>query len=321
VRHRRVGTTDLEPSEVGFPVWDLVAGSRARSDEQAAGLLGAALDLGITWFSATDHDDGGRAEELLGAAVRGHRDEVTVATTFGYDTAPRLFEPAPPGGAGTSLRHDWSPGFAGRALDASLSRLRLEPIDLWQLEHPGMDAIESDELFSFLADQVRKGKVRYVGVVLGPGLGWSDEGIAALRERGVAAVETVYNVAEQDPGRELAAVAGEVGAGLVVRDPLAPRLPAAGRARLDFLARDRDQTIDQALLRFALADPAAATVLPPVTDAGRLAEHAAAADLPPPTGEDLDRIAELHEARFGLPPEERRPDAAEPEAPRREAAR
>ena len=321
MRHRRVGTSDLEASEVGFPVWELVAGPRARPDEEAAALLGAALDLGITWFAATDHDDGGRAEELLGAAVRGHRDEVAVATTFGYDTERRLFEPAPPGGAGTALRHDWSPGFAGRALDASLRRLRLEPIDLWQLEHPSMDAIESDELFSFLADQVRKGKVRHVGVVLGPGVGWSDEGIAALRERGVAAVETVYNVAEQDPGRELASVAAEVGAGMLARDPLAPRLPAAGRARLDFLARDRDQTLDQALLRFALADPAVAAVLPPVTDPARLAEHAAAADLPPPTAEDLDRIAELYEARFGLAPEDRQPDAAEPAPPRREATR
>jgi aryl-alcohol dehydrogenase-like predicted oxidoreductase len=130
----------------------------------------------------------------------------------------------------------------------------------------------------------------------------------------VAAVETVYNVAEQDPGRELASVAAGEGAGLLVRDPLAPRLPAAGRARLELLARDRDQSLDQALLRFALADPAVATVLPPATDASHLAELAAAADLPPPTAEDLDRIAELYEARFGLAPEDRRPAAAEPGA-------
>jgi len=305
VRHRRVGSSDLLASEVGFPVWDLVAGPRVRSDEEAAGLLRAALDLGITWFAATDHDDDGRAERLLGAAVRGRRDEVAVATTFGYDTGRGLFEPA-----ATAPRHDWSPAFAGRALDASLRRLRLEPIDLWQLHHPDMKALASDELFSFLADQVQKGKVRHVGVALGPGVGWADEGVAALRERRVTAVETVYNVAEQDPGRELAAAATGTGAGLLARDPLAPRLPDAARDRLDFLVRDRDQSLDQALLRFVLAEPAVATVLPPVTSPAGLAELAAAADLPPPTAEDLDRIAELHEARFGPAAGDGRPAGA-----------
>jgi aryl-alcohol dehydrogenase-like predicted oxidoreductase len=308
VRQRRVGTTDLVVTEVGFPVWALAAGPEARPDKDAADLLGAALDLGIGYFAASDADEEGRAEHLLGAAVRGHRDEVTVATTFGYDTTPRLWEPTPEG-----PRHDWSTGFAGRALDRSLGRLGLEPIDLWLLHHPGMDALKSDELFQFLDQQVEKGKIRHYGVALGPGPGWGDEGAAALRDRRVAAVETVYNVAEQDPARELAALAAETGAGLVVRDPLAPRLSAAARERLAFLARDR--SLDQALLRFALADPAVATVLPPVPDRWTLAELAAA-DLDPPTAEDLDAIADWggsggprrpprsdpREARFGVGP-------------------
>jgi aryl-alcohol dehydrogenase-like predicted oxidoreductase len=315
LRHRRIGSTDLVASEVGLPVWSLVAGEGARSDEEAAGLLGAALDLGIAYFEATDSDDDGRAEELLGQAVLGHRDEVTVATTFGYDTTPRPWEPVP-----TGPRHDWSAAYAGRALDRSLRRLRLEPIDLWLLHHPGPDALSSDELFELLETQVAKGKIRHYGMLLGPGPGWgrsedrerngldqggldlgqrglgrSDEGAAALQERRVAAVETVYNVAEQSPGRDLAALAADTGAGLVARDPLAPRLDAAGRERLRFLERDRGQTLDQALLRFALALPAVATALPPVRDRDHLAELAGAADLDPPTQEDLDRIAELHE--------------------------
>jgi aryl-alcohol dehydrogenase-like predicted oxidoreductase len=289
MRHRRIGSTDLVASEVGLAVWSLVAGEGARSDEDAAALLGAALDLGVAYFEATDSDDHGRAEELLGQAVRGHRDEVTVATSFGYDTAPRPWDPP-----SAAPRHDWSASFAGRALDRSLRRLRLEPIDLWLLHHPSMDAIESDELFELLESQVDKGKIRQYGVLLGPGPGWGDEGAAALGERRVAAVETVYNLAEQSPGRDLAALAAQTGAGLVVRDPLAPRLDTAARARLEFLERDRGRTLDQALLRFALADPAAATALPEVRDREHLAELAGAADLDPLTTEDLDRIAELH---------------------------
>jgi aryl-alcohol dehydrogenase-like predicted oxidoreductase len=295
VRHRRIGSTELVASEVGLAVWPLIAGPEARPDEDVADLLGAALDLGIGYFAATDTDDDGRAERLLGAAVGGRRDEVTVATTFGYDTTPRLWEPT-----SRAPWHDWSPQFAGRALDASLRRLRLEPIDLWLLHHPGMDAIESDELFEFLEAQVDKGKIRHYGVALGPGPGWGDEGAAAIQERRVAAVETVYNVAEQQPGADLARLAAEAGAGLIARDPLAPRLEPAARERLSFLEQDRDQTLDQALLRLVLADPVVATVLPAVRDRGHLAELAAAADLPPPTAEDLDRLAELRAAHFGL---------------------
>jgi aryl-alcohol dehydrogenase-like predicted oxidoreductase len=290
VRSRRIGSTDLVASEVGLAVWSLVAGEGARSDEDAAGLLGAALDLGIAYFEATDSDDDGRAEVLAGQALRRHRDEVTVATTFGYDTTPRPWDPVPAG-----PRHDWSADHAGRALDRSLQRLRLEPIDLWLLHHPGLDALESDELFELLQAQVAKGKIRHYGVLLGPGPGWGDEGAAALGDRRVAAVETVYNVAEPSPGRDLAGLAAETGAGLVVRDPLAPRLPPDRRALLAFLERDRGQTLDQALLGFALAAPAVATVLPAVRDRDHLAELAAAADLDPPTPEDLDRIAELQE--------------------------
>jgi aryl-alcohol dehydrogenase-like predicted oxidoreductase len=290
VRSRRIGSTELEASEVGLAVWSLVSGAGARPDQDVAELLGAALDLGIAYFEATDSDDDGRAEVLLGQAVRGHRDEVTVATTFGYDTTPRPWERAP-----LAPRHDWSASFAARALDRSLRRLRLEPVDLWLLHHPGMDAIESDELFELLEAQVAKGKIRHYGVALGPGPGWGDEGGAAVQERRVAAVETVYNPAEQAPGRDLAALAADTGAGLVVRDPLAPRLDAAGRERLRFLERDRDQTLDQALLRFALDLPAVATALPPVRDREHLAELAGATDLGPPTPEDLDRIAELHQ--------------------------
>src|SRR4029453_16706779 len=199
MRHRRIGATDLAVSEVGLAVGPLVAGPGARPDGEVADLLSAALDLGIGYLGATDSGAGGRAERLLGAAVRGHRDEVTVATTFGYDTTPRLWEPASRG-----PRHDWSPGHAGRALDRSLGRLGTEPVDLWLLHHPGMDAVESDELFEFLESQVAKGKIRAYGVALGPGPGWGDEGAAALSERPVAAVERVDNGAQPAPPRDRA---------------------------------------------------------------------------------------------------------------------
>jgi aryl-alcohol dehydrogenase-like predicted oxidoreductase len=183
----------------------------------------------------------------------------------------------------------------------------VEPIDLWQLHHPDMRALESEELFDFLDEQVVKGKIRAYGVALGPGPGWVDEGAVAVRERGVAAVRTVFSVFEQTPGRELAGVAAEAGAGVVLSSPVDARRPDARFQHLDFLTIDRDQTLGQALVRFALSLPAVAAVLPSCDDAAQLAELATASDLPDLTADDLDRIAERHQGGFRLDTAEERP--------------
>jgi aryl-alcohol dehydrogenase-like predicted oxidoreductase len=298
LRYRKLGSTDLEVSEVGVAVAGLTGGRAPRADEDVLHLLRRALDLGITFFDTEDAGgDDGRGEALLGGTVRRERGRVTVATTFGY----RPLSPLEQATSGERRRHDWSVAWAGRALDQSLSRLGLEPVDLWQLHHPDMTAIESDELFEFLDQQIAKGKIRAYGVALGPGTGWADEGIAAMRERRVAAVRTRYSVFEQEPGRELAAVAAETGSGMVARMPVDSGSPDPRLRQLEFLTADRDQTLGQALVRFALAVPPVASVLPVFGDEGRLAELAIASDLPDLTQEDLDQIAERHETGFALP--------------------
>jgi aryl-alcohol dehydrogenase-like predicted oxidoreductase len=305
MRYRRLGGTDLEVSEVGVAVGTWTGGRAPRPDEEVEQLLRRALDLGITYFDLEDAGgDDGRGERLTGEAVRGDRDRVTVATTFGY----RPLEPLEQATSGERRRHDWSTQWAARAIDGSLARLGLEPIDLWQLHHPDMAALESDELFDFLDQQVTKGKIRAYGVALGPGPGWVDEGAAAVRERRVAGVRTVFSVFEQNPARELAEVAAEAGAGVLLRDPVDARRPDPRFRHLDFLTMDRQQTLGQALVRFALTLPGAAAVLPGLQDAEQLGELVAASDLPEPTADDLERIAERHQAGFRLEGE-RHPDS------------
>lgn len=297
MRYRRLGATGLEVSEVGAAVGTWTGGRSPRPDEEVERLLRQALDLGITFFDLEDAGgDDGRGERMTGEAVRRDRDRVTVATTFGY----RPLEPLEQATTGERRRHDWSTQWAARAIDGSLLRLGLEPIDLWQLHHPDMAALESDELFDFLDQQVAKGKIRAYGVALGPGPGWVDEGAAAVRERGAACARTVFSVFEQNPGRELVEVAVEAGAGVVLRDPLDARRPDPRFQHLDFLTRDREQTLGQALVRFALTLPAVAAVLPSFGSAEQLGELAAASDLPDLTAGDLDRIAERHQAGFRL---------------------
>ena len=295
MRYRKLGSTGLEVSEVGFPVAAWTAGASARPDEQVELILRRALDLGVTFFDMEDAGgDEGRGERLVGEAVRRDRDRVTLATTVGY----RPLEPLERASTGEWRRHDWSTQWVGRAVDHSLSRLGLEPIDLWQLHHPDMGALESDELFELLDEQVNKGKIRAYGVALGPGPGWVDEGALAMTDRRVASARTVFSVFEQTPARELAEVAVERGAGMVAAMPVDARRPDPRFELLDFLTVDRDQSLGQALVRFALTLPAAAAVLPAFQDADQLAELATASDLPDLTADDLDEIADRYASGF-----------------------
>jgi aryl-alcohol dehydrogenase-like predicted oxidoreductase len=295
MRYRKLGSTGLEASEVGFPVAAWTAGASARPDEQVELMLRRALDLGVTFFDMEDAGgDEGRGERLVGEAVRRDRDRVTLATTVGY----RPLEPLERASTGEWRRHDWSTQWVGRAVDQSLSRLGLEPIDLWQLHHPDMGALESDELFELLDEQVTKGKIRAYGVALGPGAGWVDEGALAMTDRRVASARTVFSVFEQTPARELAEVAVQRGAGIVAAMPVDARRPDPRFELLDFLTVDRDQSLGQALVQFALTLPAAAAVLPAFQDADQLAELATASDLPDLTADDLDEIADRYAGGF-----------------------
>ena len=334
MRYRKFGNTDLVVSELGFGVWTLATGWWGeKTDEEAVRLLQRAMDLGVTFFDTADaYGPDGRGERVLAEAIKGHRDEVVVATKFGYD----IYSPWDRVGH-QERPHDWSIPFVTKALDQSLKRLQTEPIDLYQLHNPRMDVIERDELWIWLDEQVRKGKIRYYGVALGPAIGWLDEGVAAMRERRVAAVQMIYNILEQDPGRDLLKVAAETGTGIHVRVPHSSGLlegkytletrfdkndHRSHRPRswledglkklekLEFLTRDRDQTIGQAALKWVLASPEVASVLPNIYDAEQLEEFAAATDLPDLTAEDLARIQELYEANFGLPRREPEPAAA-----------
>jgi len=289
---RVLGRSDLTVSAVGL---SLAAFPRWR-DEELRALVRHALQLGITFFDTDDREGDGRGERLLGEALRGERERATIATKFGY----RPLGPLEQATTGERERVDWSVEWAGQALDQSLRRLGTEPVDLWQLHHPSMAAIESDELFGFLDDQVAKGKIRAYGAALGPGRGYGEEGAAALGERAVNAAQLRWSLFEQDPGRELAPFAAERGASLVAR-MLLPVADDPRLVQLDFLTRDRDQSIGQAMVKFLLQQPAVASILPAVAGAAQLTELAAAAEGPDLTAEDLDMIAERYEEGFELP--------------------
>jgi aryl-alcohol dehydrogenase-like predicted oxidoreductase len=326
MRTRRFGDTDLEASEIGFGTWAL--GSTwwgELSENDGEGLLELALELGVTFFETGDAYGQGRNEELVGRVLAPHRDRVQISTKFGYelDSDRQVHKEG-------ERPQRWDGPFVRRALEASLRRLGADHVDLYQLHNPRMEAVEHDECFATLEELRYEGKIRHYGVALGPAIGWRDEGLEAIRRRGIASVQTVYNLLEQDPGRDLMEAAAEHGVGVIARVPTSSGLlddkltpetsfgPGDHRRhrprewlveglqkieRIRFLCEpDAGRTMAQAALRFILAQPQMSVVVPTITNEAELREYARATDVPDLTTEELDRVSELYERNFDVEP-------------------
>jgi len=325
MKQRPFGDTGLEASEIGFGTWALGSSWWGDVSEQAGErLLLAALELGITFFDTGDAYGRGANEELVGRVLGPRRDEIVLATKFGYDLGGGRREHSE-----GERPQRWDKPFVRAALESSLRRLGTDRVDLYQLHNPRMDAIESGETFEALEELRSEGKLLHYGVALGPAIGWREEGLRAIETRAIASVQTVYNLLEQDPGRDLIAAAGERGIGVMARvptssglldDSLSPEttFPEGDHRRhrprewlvegLEKIERIRflcdgpaGRTMAQAALRFIL-DSGATTVIPTITSEAELREYAGAAEVPELDSGELARVAELYERNFDVQP-------------------
>ncbi|MBA2450221.1 MAG: aldo/keto reductase [Chloroflexi bacterium] len=324
MQYRKLGNTDVELSVVGFGVWTVSAGWWGEfSDDEAANLLRRALDLGITFFDTGDTYGNGRGETLLAQAFEGRRHEVVIGTKFGYD-----FYTDPEANRGQRERpHNWTPEFVRFALEQSLRRLGTDYVDLYQLHNPRMDAIRRDDLFELLERLRDEGKIRAYGAALGPAIGGTEHGDEALAERRLDALQIIFNLLEQDPGRRFFPLARERGVGVLVRVPHSSGMlegqytpettfPASDHRshrprewlieglrkieHLRFLHEGRDMTLGQAALKWVLAELSVTSAQPNIYNQDQLEEFAAAPDKPDLTPDDLDRVAELYARNFDL---------------------
>jgi len=328
MKYRKLAGTDIEVSEVGFGVWTVSTGWWGEVvDDRSVRLLRQAHERGINYFDTADAYGSGKGETLLADAFGHMRDEVVVSTKIGYDfynhTARRGQQERP---------QDWSEEFILFALEQSLKRLGTDYIDFLQLHNTKMDAVENDALFGFMEEFKEEGIIRAYGVALGPKIGWLDEGVKAMRQRDLAGVQMIYNLLEQDPGRDLISAARETDTSLVVRVPHSSGM-LEGKydenttfakndhrrhrpkewlteglkkiEKLGFLTESGERTLGQAALKFALAPLEVASTLPNIYDEAHIEEFAAAPETPDLTEEELARVAELYESNFGLEPARR----------------
>ena len=150
--YRRLGNSGLVVSVVGLGCNNF---GRKLDEDGTREVVDAAFDAGITLFDTADiyGTPHGASEECLGAALKGRRDEIVLATKFGLDME---------GLNGNDFGARGSRRYIVRAVEASLRRLETDHIDLYQMHRPD-EATPIDETLAALDDLVRTGKVRYLG--------------------------------------------------------------------------------------------------------------------------------------------------------------
>src|SRR4029077_9532798 len=144
------------------------------------------------------------------------RDELVLTTKCGYDLRAER-----KGGGQNERPQDWKPTAVRTQLEDSLRRLGTDYVDLYQLHNARIDPILDDVLWDELDRLRTEGKVRELGVALGPAIGWVEEGLQSLRRRPIASLQTVFNILEQEPGLTFAAEppVAEGRVGLISRVP------------------------------------------------------------------------------------------------------
>lgn len=194
----------LAVSAQGLGCMGMSHGYGASDDAQSIATLHHALDLGVTLLDTADFYGAGHNEELIGRAVAGRRDEVVLATKFGF--ANRLGEPV-------RLRGDAA--YVRQACEASLRRLGVDHIDLYY-QHRVDPQVPIEETVGAMAELVQAGKVRHLGL--------SEAGADTIRRahavHPIAALQSEWSLWTRDLEAEIAPVCRELGIGLVPFSPL-----------------------------------------------------------------------------------------------------
>jgi aryl-alcohol dehydrogenase-like predicted oxidoreductase len=212
MRYRPLHGTNLKLSELGLGTWTFTTGWWGTyTDDDAQRIIRTAIERGINYIDTADAYGNGRGETILAPILKEHP-ELVVGTKFGYDF---YNNPERPRGQ-RELPQDMSPQFVRFACEQSLKRLGIETIAIYQPHNPRVVTLLEDEHWETLERLREEGKILTYGPSLGPAIGWRDEGIYAAAVRQAPVTQMIYNVLEQDPGREfiLAAERGSSYAGV-----------------------------------------------------------------------------------------------------------
>lgn len=214
MRTRLLGEKGFEVGEIGLGCWQLGADwGPSVAKDTAFAILEAAVENGITFFDTANVYGSGRSEKLIGQFIHECGKSVTVATKFG-----RGEDVYPDNYSEEALR---------RSVDASLTRLGVDALDLLQLHCIPTDALREGEVFDWLRRLKQEGAIRHFGASVET----VEEGLLCLEQEGLLSLQVIFNVFRQKLVSQLLPQAKARGVGIIVRLPLASGLLTGKFAR------------------------------------------------------------------------------------------